>query len=206
MLAFSKEIEKKKRGVLKEEENSERSNLMYTVAMRGLVAFPRMVMHFDVARSKSVKAIEKALKENGKIFLVAQQDSMVDDPQKNDLFRTGVVAEIRQILRLPDNIVKVLVEGIYRANLIELFDDGEVLKSEIKRIPTYSRAKYDENEAEALVRSVKGIFENYSVFFPKMPQELINAVMLEESPLKLFETVTFNCNLNNRDKKLRFVL
>lgn len=187
--------------IIKEEENSERSNLMYTVAMRGLVAFPRMVMHFDVARSKSVKAIEKALKENGKIFLVAQQDSMVDDPQKNDLFRTGVVAEIRQILRLPDNIVKVLVEGIYRANLIELFDDGEVLKSEIKRIPTYSRAKYDENEAEALVRSVKGIFENYSVFFPKMPQELINAVMLEESPLKLFETVTFNCNLNYRDKQ-----
>ena len=187
--------------IIKDEENSERTNLMYTVAMRGLVAFPRMVMHFDVARSKSVKAIEKALKGNGKVFLVAQQDSMVEDPQKNDLFKTGVVAEIRQILRLPDNIIKVLVEGIYRANLIELVDDGEVLKSEIKRIPTYSRAKYDENEAEALVRSVKRVFENYSVFFPKMPQELVNAVMLEESPLKLFETVTFNCNLNYRDKQ-----
>lgn len=71
--------------IIKDEENSERTNLMYTVAMRGLVAFPRMVMHFDVARSKSVKAIEKALKGNGKVFLVAQQDSWLRSTEKRSV-------------------------------------------------------------------------------------------------------------------------
>ena len=97
--------------------------------------------------------------------------------------------------------MKVLVEGIYKANLVRLIDDGEVLKAEVKRTPTYSRAKFDEVESEALMRSIKDVFERYASFFPKMPKELLNSIMTQDSPLKLFETVTFNCNLNYRDKQ-----
>ncbi|MBP5582317.1 MAG: endopeptidase La, partial [Ruminococcus sp.] len=124
----------------------------------------------------------------------------VDNPKASDLYKVGVVAEIKQVLKLPDNIMKVLVEGVYKANLVRLIDDGEVLKAEVKRTPTYSRAKYDEVEAEALMRSVKDVFERYASFFPKMPKELLTSIMTQDSPLKLFETVTFNCNLNYRDK------
>lgn len=186
---------------IKSDKHTENSNILYTVAMRGLVAFPKMVMHFDVSREKSVKAIERALKNGGKLFLVTQHEAYVDTPKASDLYKVGVVAEIKQILRLPDNIMKVLVEGVYKANLVRLIDEGDALKAEIKRMPTYSRAKYDEVEAEALMRSVKDVFERYSSFFPRMPRELISSVMMQDAPVKLFEAVTFNCNLNYRDKQ-----
>ena len=186
---------------IKSDKNIEESNILYTVAMRGLVAFPKMVMHFDVSRAKSISAIEHSLKEGGKLFLVTQHEAYIDNPKASDLYKVGVVADIKQVLKLPDNIMKVLVEGVYKANLVRLIDDGEVLKAEVKRTPTYSRAKYDEVEAEALMRSVKDVFERYASFFPKMPKELLTSIMTQDSPLKLFETVTFNCNLNYRDKQ-----
>ena len=185
----------------KSDKNTENGNILYAVAMRGLVAFPKMVMHFDVARSKSVKSIEKALKDGGKIFLVTQHETYDENPKASDLYKVGVVAEIKQVLKLPDNVMKVLVEGMYKANLLRLIDDGETLRAEIKRTPTYSRAKVDMVEAEALMRSVKDVFEKYSTYFPKMPDELFKSVMHQEDPIKLFETVTFNCNLNYRDKQ-----
>ena len=186
---------------VKSDKNIEKGNAIYTIAVRGLVAFPKMVMHFDVARGRSVKAVEKALKEDGKIFLVTQHEAYVENPKSSDLYKVGVVAEIKQVLKLPDNIMKVLVKGIYKANLVKLIDDGDVLKAEIKRTPTYSRAKYDKVEAEALIRSIKDVFERYASHFPKMPNELFNSVMTEDDPIKLFEAVTFNCSLNYRDKQ-----
>ena len=156
--------------IIKSDKNSENPNILYTVAMRGLVAFPKMVMHFDVAREKSVNAIEKALKNDGKLFLIAQHEAYVDDPKASDLYKVGVVVEIKQVLKLPDNIMKVLVEGVYKANLVHLIDDG------------------------ALMRSVKEVFERYASFFPKMPKELLTSVMTQDSPIKLYEAVTFNCN------------
>lgn len=186
---------------IKSDKSTDNGNVLYTVAMRGLVAFPKMVMHFDVARDKSVAAVERALKDNGRVFLVAQHEAYVENPKATDLYKTGVIAEIKQVLKLPDNVMKVLVEGLYKANLVRLIDEGDVLKAEVKRTPAYSRAKYDEVEVEALMRSVKDVFERYSSFFPKMPKELLVSVMTEEDPVKLFENVTFNCNLNYRDKQ-----
>ena len=187
--------------IIKPAKDTNTENVFYTVAMRGLVAFPKMVMHFDVAREKSINSIERALKENSRIFLVTQHEVYVDTPKASDLYKTGVVAEIRQVLKLPDNVMKVLVEGVYKANLVHLIDDGDALRAEVKRTPTYSRAKYDDVEAEALMRSVKDVFERYASFYPRMPQELLASVMAQDSPIKLFEAVTFNCNLNYRDKQ-----
>ena len=186
---------------IKSDKNIEESNILYTVAMRGLVAFPKMVMHFDVSRKRSMAAVERSLKEGGKLFLVTQHEAYIENPKASDLYKVGVVAEIKQVLKLPDNVMKVLVEGVCKANLVRLIDDGEVLKAEIKRTPTYSRAKFDDVEAEALMRSIKDIFERYASFFPKMPKELLNSILTQDSPIKLFETVTFNCNLNYRDKQ-----
>lgn len=186
---------------IKSSKNNENANVFYTVPMRGLIAFPKMVLHFDVSRDKTVAAIEKALKNDEKIFLVAQHEAYVENPKASDLYKVGVVAEIKQVLKLPENIMKVLVEGVYRANLVRLTDDGETLRAEVKRTSTYSRAKIDEVEAEALMRSVKDVFERYVQFLPRMPKELIASVITQDDPIKLFEAITFNCSLNYRDKQ-----
>ncbi len=187
--------------IITNEINTEKENLINTISLRGLVAFPKMVMHFDVSREKSINAIERAVKTDGKLFLVTQKETYIDNPKASDLYKVGVVAEIKQVLKLPDNVMKVLVEGVYRANLIKLVDDGKELQAVIKRTPTYSRAKYDEFEAEALMRSIKVVFERYASFFPKMPNELFRSVKSQDSPTKLFESVVFNCNLSYRDKQ-----
>lgn len=187
--------------VIKSRKNSEKSNMFYTVAFKGLVAYPKMIMHFDVSREKTVNAIDRAMKSGGRIFLITQKDMEVDNPAVNDLFRVGVVAEIKQVLRLPDNLMKVLVEGVYKAELLSLMDEGDVLCSEVKRVPTYSRVKYNEIEAEALVRTVKDVFERYTSFFPKMPRELLSSVMAQANPVKVFEAVMFNSNINYHDKQ-----
>lgn len=186
---------------IKSSKNTENGNIFYAVAMRGLVAFPKMVMHFDVSRDRTVSAVEKSLKENGKLFLITQHETYVENPKASDLYKVGVVAEIKQVLKLPNNEAKVLIEGIYKANLVRLIDEGDVLRAEIKRVPTYSRSKYDETEAEALMRSVKDAFERYTSFFPKMPHELLKDVMTQDNPFSLFEAVTFNSSLNYRDKQ-----
>lgn len=186
---------------IRNSKKNKNSNVFYTVAMRGLVAFPKMVFHFDAARDKTVNAIEKAYRNDEKVFLVAQHEISVENPEINDLYKVGVVAEIRQILKLPDNIIKVLVEGIYKAKLVSLTDDGEALHAEVKRMSTYSRTKYDEVEAEALVRSVKDVFERYAKFVPKMPRELISSIMTQNDPIKLFEEITFNCNISFKEKQ-----
>ncbi|MBR3900307.1 MAG: endopeptidase La [Ruminococcus sp.] len=183
------------------EQNNKKSNTFYTVALKGMVAYPKMVMHFDAAREKTINAVERAIKGDGYVFLAAQQELDVDNPTEKDLYKVGVVAEIKQILKLPDNVVKVLVEGVYRAEMTSLIDEGDVLLAQVKRVPTYSRVKYNELEAEALVRTVKDIFERYTSFFPKIPREMLSAVMVQSNPVKLFEAVCFNSNINYRDKQ-----
>ncbi len=187
--------------VTKNNTINENDNVFYTVTMRGLVAFPNMVMHFDVAREKSIKAIRKALEENGKIFLIAQKEAYIENPKVSDLYKIGVVAEIRQVLRLPDNVMKVLVKGLYKARLVDFIDNEETLMSVVKRVPSHSRAKLDPTDTEALMRSAKNAFEKYALFFPKMPQELISSVMTQETPEKLFELITFNCTIGYREKQ-----
>ena len=187
--------------VTKNNTINENDNVFYTVTMRGLVAFPNMVMHFDVAREKSIKAIRKALEENGKIFLIAQKEAYIENPKVSDLYKIGVVAEIRQVLRLPDNVMKVLVKGLYKARLVDFIDNEETLMSVVKRVPSHSRAKLDPTDTEALMRSAKNAFEKYASFFPKMPQELISSVMTQETPEKLFELITFNCTIGYREKQ-----
>ncbi|MCM1358369.1 MAG: LON peptidase substrate-binding domain-containing protein, partial [Prevotella sp.] len=141
--------------IINNNQSIEKDNAFYTVTMRGLVAFPDMIMHFDVARKKTIKSIESAMAEgNGRLFLITQKDPYTDNPEISDLYKTGVVAEIKQVLRLPDNIMKVLVKGVYKANLLGFNDDGETLVSEVKRVSSHSKQKYDETEIEALMRVI----------------------------------------------------
>lgn len=186
---------------IKNTKKSDNSNIYYTIALRGTVAFPKMIMHFDLVREKTINALERAMKGNGKLFLVTQQEVFIDDPKESDLYNIGVIAEIKQVLKLPDNTAKVLVEGIYKAKLLRLIDEGDVLCAEVRRLPTYSRSKADELETEAMMRAVKDVYERYIRFFPKMPRELLETIIAENDPTRLFEAVTFNCSLSYNDKQ-----
>lgn len=171
------------------------------VAMRGVVVFPEMVMHFDVAREKSIGAITAAYESDKKIFLTAQKDVFVEDPEMKDLYRFGVIAEVRQILKTPEGVMRVLVEGISKAKLEALHAGKNYLSADVQKVPYSTRTKFDEVEMEAVIRTVKDLFEKYSQLFPRMPKELIIAVMCQDNPYKLFNSIIFNIALDFEDKQ-----
>lgn len=174
---------------------------MPAVAMRGLVCFPRLVMHFDIAREVSVKAVEEALKNDRLVFLTAQKDVYVEHPGEDDLYKTGVVAEIRQTLKTPDNVMRVLVEGVYRAKTVKFKEENGMLKCEIKKLNDYSRYKPDPVEQTAITRSIKDVFERYADLVPRMPKELVASIMCQDDIYKLFENIAYNINLDFYDKQ-----
>ena len=176
--------------------------ILPAVAMRGLVCFPRFVMHFDVAREMSVKAVEAALKNDRLVFLTAQKDVYVEEPQEKDLYNIGVVAEIRQTLKTPDNVMRVLVEGLYRAKIKETVNENGMFVCTVKKLPDYSREKPDPVDLTAIMRSIKDIFETYGELVPRMPKELINSIMCQNDPYKLFENIAYNMNLDFQDKQM----
>ena len=120
----------------------------------------------------------------------------------SDVYKVGVVAEIKQIIKTPDNITRVLVEGVYKAKLISLFEEGEAqVKAEIKKIPNTLKYDEDDNQLKALVRTVKDAFEQYAFSMPRMPKELVSSVFGENNPDKVFESIVFNITLVNEEKQ-----
>lgn len=176
--------------------------VMPMLAMRGLVMFPKVVMHFDVSRERSEAALKAAMDNDKRIFLVAQKDNSVENPGKKDVYPIGVVAEIKQMLKTPDNITRVLAEGVYRAKLVSINDTDPYLVADVKSIPDVADAKEDAVETEAVVRALKSIFQQYCADMPRMPKELVSAIMNEEDPQKIFEAVAYNISLPLNDKQL----
>ena len=132
-----------------------------TIALRGLVVFPNNLVHFEVGREKSIAAVEWAMANNSNVFLVAQKAMETSDPTQADLFSYGVVAEVKQVLRVSEDLVKVLVEGKYRAKLTELDTSGDFLLSAVRPAPVRAGKAEDAVETEALLRALKTGFDEY---------------------------------------------
>ena len=182
-------------------EKRKLSEIIPVIPLRGTVAFPHMIMHFDVAREMSVKAIEKALHSDRRIFLVAQEDVFDETPEATDLFEIGVVAEIRQTVKSQDDVVRVLVEGLHRAKFRKVTNEDGVLMADVRRLPLNSREDIDEKEMDALARAVKTTYQNYAEMFPKMPKELLITVICQTDPAKVYEEIVFNSMLDFKDKQ-----
>lgn len=166
------------------------------LAMRGLVIYPKMVLHFDVGREKSILALRAAMEGNRRICLVTQKDISVNDPDMRDVYRIGVVAEIRQILKTTENTMRVLVEGLYKATVQEVDQEEPYLVFSVSRIPPKATRAPSAARVEAIMRSVKKAFELYVQVSPKMPQELFNSILNETDPQELFENIAFNVQLD----------
>jgi len=176
---------------------------MPIVALRGLVIFPEMRLHFDVGRSKSVAALRAAMAGNQEVFLVTQKDIIDDDPDTNELYKIGVVASVKQVLKLQgtDN-VRVAVEGIYRAKISEIVTDKPYLQGTIRRCPDIKIKSQDGEYTEALVRHAKDIFNDYSVAAPQLPPDLILAVIAEKRPGELADFIAGNIVLEYSDRQM----
>lgn len=145
---------------------------MPAVALRGMVILPGMVAHFDVSRAKSIKAVEEAMMDEQKIFLVAQKDVEQENPDIEDLFKIGIIAEVKQVIKLQNNIVRILVEGKERAELSAFLENPDYLLAEIIRFDEEVDGGLPEEAKEAMLRSIQETFGKYVVVNPKMGKEL----------------------------------
>ena len=145
------------------------------VALRGMTILPAMIVHFDISREMSIKAVEQAMLSDQKLFVVTQKDPEVSEPVLDDLYRIGTIVEIKQVIKMPKNILRVLAEGIQRAELVDISDNPEYLDADI--LTFVEEDTMDQNTKEALLRSMKETFERYCSVNGKVSKELISQIM-----------------------------
>lgn len=153
---------------------------MPLLALRGLVVFPHMLIHFDIGREKSVKALEQAVSRGQSVFIVAQKDSLETDPRLEDMYNIGTVARIRQVLKLPNDTVRVLVEGNYRARFDSAVADEPFFTVAVTPFPDKPQ-RISEKRKQALMRYTVELFEDYVEMAPRaIPEILLNAREINE--------------------------
>lgn len=172
-----------------------------TIALRGLVVFPNNLVHFEVGREKSIAAVEWAMANNSNVFLVAQKSMDTTEPQQADLFSYGVVAEVKQVLRVSGDLVKVLVEGKYRAKLSVLDASGDFLLSEVRPAPVRTGKADDAVETEALLRALKAGFDEYLGMNPRLGKDVVFAIVSSDDPAFLSEYMPANLLFRYEDKQ-----
>lgn len=166
---------------------------MPMIALRGTVVFPKTVVHFDVSREKSVQAVENAMKGEQLVFLSAQMDDSIEDPKREDIYSLGVVAKIKQIIKLPGNVIRVLVEGENRARLVELLEEEPYLYVEVEQADTVLEAGEidDEHTKEAMVRSLKDIIQAYGFDSNKATRNVVGQILeIQDLEELIFEIAT----------------
>lgn len=170
------------------------------IPLRGLVVYPGMTLHFDVGRKKSIKALNTAMENDQLIFLVAQTDPSIDDPTGDDVFGVGVVCEVRQMMKIPNSTnYRVIVKGIQRATLIDMFLDNGYFSATIENAHII-KADYNEQN-EAYVRLLKKEYEEYASMFKKISNDVVTAIIETESVSELCNIVCENSFFSYKDKQ-----
>ncbi len=167
--------------------------------LRGMMVFPHMVIHFDVGRQKSVAALEKAMMEDQRIFLVAQRDAEVEEPHRSDLYPVGTVAQVKQVLNLPGDTIRVLVQGLHRGVLLKELDNEPFMMGEIRPVPTQNVA--NTLELQALVRTTRQYFEALARTGKRVSQETLHSVLAVEDPEQLADIIAANVLTSLEDRQ-----
>ena len=162
------------------------------VALRGMTIMPEMVVHFDVSREKSIAAIQEAMAGDQKIFLVAQRSIETDDPTQEDVYEVGTVGTIKQIMKLPKHIVRVLVSGETRGILKQLQQDTPYLRAEVEVIDESDLVIQDDLNGEAMARSLKDTFLDYAARNGKMSKEAVAEILEIKNLKKLVDEIAAN--------------
>ncbi len=166
--------------------------------LRDVVVYPHMVIPLFVGRDRSVKALETAMESNKQVFLLAQKNAGDDDPSIDEVYHVGTLANILQLLKLPDGTIKVLVEGEQRAKLLDLHKNLEFASATVELI---ENTVTDERELEAIMRSVTSEFEQYVKLNKKIPPEIISSLSNIDEPERLADTIAAHMSIKHEDKQ-----
>lgn len=182
------------------EIENERKIVIPAVALRGLTILPGMIIHFDLSREKSITAVEKAMMDDQRIFLTTQMDPEEKNPGYETLYGVGTVSVIKQVTKLPNGIVRVLVEGNYRAVLLQILKEEErFLLAEIREMPTVRNIS--DVEEEAMLRELKELFAEYTVYYPKIGKTLERNFKVLDSLEKCINQLAANLPFDYRNKQ-----
>ncbi|MGD8568994.1 MAG: endopeptidase La [Gammaproteobacteria bacterium] len=174
--------------------------VMPVLPLRDVVVYPYMVIPLFVGREKSILALEAAMEENKRILLAAQKNASQDEPEAEDLYKIGTVANILQLLKLPDGTIKVLVEGSERARILHLIGTDDYFKAQTTKVEAKD-ADLDEREAEVLMRSVMAQFDQYVKLSKKVPPEILSSLSSIEEPGRLADTIAAHMSLKIEEKQ-----
>ena len=175
------------------------TSTMPVIALRGLTVFPNVLIHFEVAREASVRALEAAMTAGSPVFLVGQKDIGVEKPGADDLYQVGTISNIRQILRMPGDNVRVMVEGAARGSLLQLLGTEPHLEAEVREIQEASVR--ESARTEALMRSAYELFQDYAELSPKLSPDLIVHVLASQDPGHIADYIAQNIPMRNSDKQ-----
>lgn len=170
------------------------------IALRGTTILPDMIVHFDVSREKSIKAIEKAMVQDQKVFLITQRDPQTEEPSQEDLYTVGTIGEIKQLVKNRKNMVQVLVEGKQRAELVRFESEDVYLEAEVALFEE-EEVSLDENIKEAMLRGIKELFVRYCNENTKMSKDLAGQILEIEEIEKVIDQIAVNLPMKYEDKQ-----
>lgn len=168
--------------------------------LRGISVFPYMMLHFDVGRDKSINALDESMVKDQLIFLVSQKDASTDDPGIEDFYHVGTVSRIKQLLKLPGDTIRVLVEGLHRGRIIEIVKDDPFFEVKVEEMPDEDIIEKD-TQIEALMRSVFDSFEEYVKLTNRATVDTLVTVSNIEEPARFADIVASNITLKTAQKQ-----
>ena len=194
------EVKERKKRVTKKNSNKKDIRRIPCLTLRGLTVFPYMVLHFDVGREKSIAALEKAMIEDQELFLVTQKDAKDDDPGFDDIYKVGTVSKVKQLLKLPGDTIRVLVEGIRRGRIVEFVSRKPYIEVDIEE-EKEDDGKEVTLEQEALMRSLLEVFEDFVKLGSKVSPDTLISVNSVENPGQLADIIAANILVKMEDKQ-----
>ena len=171
------------------------------IALRGTTILPDMIVHFDVSRERSVKAIEAAMLHDQKIFLITQKDPEVETPGMTDLYKIGTIAYIKQVVKLPQNLLRVLVEGLRRGELLSIEQEFPYIQGEVSAIQVKDAEDLSPAVLEAMHRSLRELFHHYCMENGKVSKELVAQILGIEEVEELIQQIAVNLPLTYQSKQ-----
>jgi len=178
--------------------NKPKGRRLPLLPLRGLLVYPSMVLHLDVGREKSVKALEKAMIEDNMILLCTQSEINIEEPSQDDIYQIGTISKVRQMLKLPNGTIRVLVEGVTRAEIVEYVPNAEYYEVSVREMPEQQSA---DSEIDALMRTVLAQFEHYINLSKKVTPETLAAVSDIDEPGRLADVICSHLSLKIKDKQ-----
>ena len=173
---------------------------MPAIALRGTTILPEMIVHFDISRRKSIKAVEEAMTQDQKIFLITQRDPQVEKPGFQDLYKIGTIAEIKQVVKMPKDMLRVLVEGVERAELMELEENLPYLEAEVAGFEL-EEENLPVNLQEAMIRTIKELFMTYCQENQKISKELAGQILDIQEVGRLVDQICINIPLGYEQRQ-----